>query len=137
MLDTETSRRLQLPNGVSGVIVTRVDPLSSSHDAGMQRDQIVMEINRRPINSTEAYNRVARSARPGDVLAIYVYTPATDQRSTRAVRVDAGRQVANAIPGAQWLELPGTAHWWWLGETAPIIDAIKAFAKRFANVVAT
>jgi serine protease Do len=88
-LDSETSRRLQLPSGVSGVIVTRVDPLSSSHDAGMQRDQIVMEINRRPVNSAEAYNRVARSARPGDVLAIYVYTPATDQRSIRAVRVDA------------------------------------------------
>jgi DNA-binding SARP family transcriptional activator/alpha-beta hydrolase superfamily lysophospholipase len=46
----------------------------------------------------------------------------------RAVRVGAGRQVANAIPGAQWLELPGTAHWWWLGETAPILDAITRFA---------
>ncbi len=48
----------------------------------------------------------------------------------RAVRVDAGRQVATAIPGAQWLELPGTAHWWWLGETAPIIEAIQGFAQR-------
>jgi pimeloyl-ACP methyl ester carboxylesterase len=46
----------------------------------------------------------------------------------RAVRVDAGRHVASAIPGAQWLELPGAAHWWWLGETAPIIEAIRAFA---------
>ena len=51
----------------------------------------------------------------------------------RAVRVDAGRQVATAIPGAQWLEWPGTAHWWWLGETAPIIEAIKGFARRLAN----
>jgi len=50
-----------------------------------------------------------------------------------AVRVDAGRQVATAIPGAQWLELPGTAHWWWLGETAPIIEAIKGFAQRLAD----
>jgi pimeloyl-ACP methyl ester carboxylesterase len=50
----------------------------------------------------------------------------------RAVRVDAGRQLATAIPGALWLELPGTAHWWWLGETAPIIAAIQGFAGRLA-----
>ena len=48
-----------------------------------------MEINRRPINSADAYNRLARAASPGDVLAVYVYIPATDQRSIRAVRVDA------------------------------------------------
>ena len=53
----------------------------------------------------------------------------------RAVRVGAGRQVATAIPGARWLELPGTAHWWWLGETAPIIDAIKQFARGLADSV--
>jgi hypothetical protein len=48
-----------------------------------------MEINRRPVNSVEAYNRLARSAGPGDVLAVYVYMPGTEQRSIRAVRVDA------------------------------------------------
>ncbi len=88
-IDNATARRLRLPSGVTGVVVTRVDPLSSAHDAGMQRDQIVMEINRRPINSADAYNRLARAANPGDVLAVYVYTPGTEQRSIRAVRVDA------------------------------------------------
>jgi serine protease Do len=88
-IDSETSRRLRLPSGVDGVVVTRVDPLSSAYDAGMQRDQIVLEINRRPINSADDYNRLARAANPGDVLAVYVYTPATEQRSIRAIRVDA------------------------------------------------
>jgi serine protease Do len=88
-IDNATSRRLRLPNGISGVVVTRVEPLSSAYDAGIQRDYIVMEVNRRPINSAEAYNRLARAASPGDVLAIYVYMPGTDQRSIRAVRVDA------------------------------------------------
>jgi serine protease Do len=88
-LDSDTSRRLRLPSGVNGVVVTRVDPLSSAYDAGIQRDYIVLEINRRPISSADAYNRLARAASPGDVLAVYVYIPATDQRSIRAVRVDA------------------------------------------------
>jgi serine protease Do len=88
-IDNATSRRLRLPVGVSGVVVTRVDPLSSAHDAGVQRDHIVMEINRRPVTSADAYNRVARAASPGDVLAIYIYTPGSDERSIRAIRVDA------------------------------------------------
>ncbi len=88
-IDRATANRLRLPNGVSGVVVTRVDPLSAASDAGIQRDHIVMEINRRPINSIDAYNRLARSAHPGDVLAVYVYMPGSDQRSIRAVRVDA------------------------------------------------
>ncbi len=87
-IDRATANRLRLPNGVSGVVVTRVDPLSAAYDAGIQRDHIVMEINRRPVNSADAYNRLARSAIPGDVLAVYVYMPASDQRSIRAVRVD-------------------------------------------------
>lgn len=88
-IDSATSRRLRLPAGVDGVVVTRVDPLSSAYDAGIQRDHVVMEINRRPIDSAEAYNRLARGVHPGDVLAVYVYVPATEQRSIRAVRVDA------------------------------------------------
>jgi len=88
-IDRATANRLRLPNGVTGVVVTRVDPLSAAYDAGLQRDHVVMEINRRPVNSADAYNRLARSAHPGDVLAVYVYMPGSEQRSIRAVRVDA------------------------------------------------
>lgn len=88
-LDRATARRLRLPGGVSGVVVTRVDPLSAAYDAGIQRDHIVLEINRRPVSSTDAYNRLARAAHPGDVLAFYVYMPGTEQRAIRAIRVDA------------------------------------------------
>jgi serine protease Do len=87
-IDRGTANRLRLPSDVTGVVVTRVDPLSAAYDAGIQRDHIVMEINRRPVNSVDAYNRLARSASPGDVLAVYVYMPGLDQRSIRAVRVD-------------------------------------------------
>ena len=86
-LDRATARRLRLPSGMDGVVVTRVDPLSAAYDAGIQRDHIVLEINRRPVSSTEAYNRLARAAHAGDVLAVYVYMPghraARDSRDSR------------------------------------------------------
>jgi serine protease Do len=87
-LDRDTARRLRLPDGMSGVLVTRVDPLSAAWDAGIQRDYVVLEINRRQVTSADSYNRMAKAAHPGDVLALYVYVPGLDQRAIRAVRVD-------------------------------------------------
>ena len=88
-LDRDVVKRLHLPGGLTGVVVTRVDPLSAAWDAGIQRDFVVLEINRRPVTSADAYNRLARAAQPGDVLAVYVYMPGVEARAIRAVRVDA------------------------------------------------
>jgi len=88
-LDRQAAKRLHLPDSVTGVVVVRVDPLSAAWDAGIQRDYVVMEINRRPVTSADAYNRLARAAHPGDVLAVYVYIPGVEARAIRAVRVDA------------------------------------------------
>ena len=85
----DTARACDFRAASSGVVVTRVDPLSAAYDAGIQRDHVVMEINRRPAQSADAYNRLARAAQPGDVLAVYVYMPGTEQRAIRAIRVDA------------------------------------------------
>ena len=83
-------------------------------------------------SSPRCMQAVLRTFALSDVRALLpqvrVPTLVMHRTGDRAVRVDAGRHVASAIPGAQWLELPGTAHWWWLGETAPIIEAIRAFA---------
>jgi pimeloyl-ACP methyl ester carboxylesterase len=83
-------------------------------------------------SSPRCMQAVLRTLALSDVRALLpqvrVPTLVMHRKGDRAVRVGAGRQLANAIPGAQWLELPGTAHWWWLGETTPIIEAIKAFA---------
>ena len=88
-LDRDIARRLRLPDGMSGVVVTRVDPLSAAWDAGIQRDDVVMEINRHPVTSVDSYSRLARAARPGEVVAVYVYVPGLEQRAIRAVRIDA------------------------------------------------
>lgn len=87
-------------------------------------------------SSPRCMHAVLRTLALTDVRALLpqvrVPTLVMHRTGDRAVRVEAGRYVATAIPGAQWHEFPGTAHWWWLGETAPIIDAIKGFAQRLA-----
>jgi len=70
------------------VLVTRVDPFGPSYDAGVERNSVLLEINRQPVESAAQYRRVAKSAHPGDVFALYVYYPDVDQRRLLTVRVD-------------------------------------------------
>ena len=47
-----------------------------------------LEINRQLVTSVADFRRAASAARPGDVLALYVYVPGPKQRKLLTVRVD-------------------------------------------------
>jgi serine protease Do len=87
-LDAAAFNRFDLPRQTRGVLVTRVEPLSASYDAEVQRDMVVLEINRKPIGSTADFRRLASAARVGDIVALYVYVPDLDQRKLLTVHVE-------------------------------------------------
>lgn len=47
----------------------------------------------------------------------------------RAVRVEAGRDLANRIHGSEFVELEGDDHWWWRGDRAALLAAIERFIR--------
>jgi pimeloyl-ACP methyl ester carboxylesterase len=61
---------------------------------------------------------------------IAVPTLVVHRRGDRAVRFQAGEHLAQSIPGAVWRPLEGVDHFWWCGDTAPVIQEILAFAGR-------
>ena len=87
-LDAAAFNRLRLPSETRGVLITRVDPLSATADSGIARGAVLLEINRRPILSAADYKRIAAAVRPGDVLALYLYSPDAAQRQLKTVRLD-------------------------------------------------
>jgi serine protease Do len=87
-LDAEFARRFQLPRGTEGVIVSRVEPMSPAFDAEIERNHVVLEINRQPVRSLEEYRRLIAAARAGDVLALYLYKPDKEQRALHTITVD-------------------------------------------------
>jgi len=87
-LDRQTAERLELPKQTQGVLITRVEPMSSSFDGGIERGTVLLEINRQRVESVAEYRRLARAARPGDILALYIYSPDLDQRQLKTVRVE-------------------------------------------------
>lgn len=65
-----------------------------------------------------------------DLGRIGVPTLVMHRRGDRAVRFAAGEHLAQKIPGAVWHPLEGVDHFWWCGDSAPVIQAILKFAAR-------
>jgi S1-C subfamily serine protease len=70
------------------VVVSRVEPMSPGFDAEIERGHVVLEVNRHQVRSIEEFRRRTSAARPGDVLAFYLYIPEIQQRALRTVRLD-------------------------------------------------
>ena len=87
-IDESNALRFDIPPGMTGLLVQHVEPLSVAYDGGIERGSIVLEINRQPVNSIVGFRRIVGSARPGDVLALYLYEPDLDQRAIRTVRTE-------------------------------------------------
>jgi serine protease Do len=90
-LDATFASRYQLPDGTEGVVVSRVEPMSPAFDADIQRGHVVLEINRRRVRNVDDYQRLIASARPGDVVTMYVYKPELNQRALETVKIDDSR----------------------------------------------
>ena len=65
-----------------------------------------------------------------DLHRITVPTLVMHRRGDRAVRFEAGKQLARNIPGAVWRPQEGADHFWFCGDSAPVIQAIQAFVTR-------
>ena len=87
-LDRGFIGRLEVPDSVHGVIVSRVDPTGAAFSASIRRGFVIMEINRKPVASIADYQRIVSAARPGDVLALYYYDPTLTQRGLITVTVE-------------------------------------------------
>jgi serine protease Do len=59
-LTSDVAQQLNLPPGTRGVVVTSVDPNSKAADAGLQRGDVIQEVNRKPVNSVEQFRAAIR-----------------------------------------------------------------------------
>jgi serine protease Do len=87
-LDATAFNRLDLPSDTRGVLIIRVEPLSTSANADVRRNTVLLEINRQPIRSAADFERLAAGRRPGDILTLYIYSPDLDTRELKTVHVE-------------------------------------------------
>lgn len=61
-LSSDLAQQLKLPAGTHGVVVTRVDPDSQAADGGLQRGDVIQEVNHKPVGSPDQLREAVRDA---------------------------------------------------------------------------
>jgi pimeloyl-ACP methyl ester carboxylesterase/class 3 adenylate cyclase len=79
-------------------------------------------------NSAAGFLKLLFETDIGGILgSISVPTQVLHRREDRLLKIEYGRELADAIPGAELVELPGGDWWPFLGDTEPLLDAIERF----------
>ena len=87
-IDETNAHRFDVPSGMTGLLVQRIEPLSAADDAGLERGQVILELNRHAVDSVAEFRRMVNAARAGDVLVVMAYDPSLDQRAIYTVRTE-------------------------------------------------
>jgi serine protease Do len=61
-LTSEITQQLSLPAGTRGVVITRVDPDSTAAEAGLERGDVIQEVNRKPVTTVDQFRAAIRGA---------------------------------------------------------------------------
>jgi serine protease Do len=87
-LDASTNRRLNIPDTMTGVLITDVDPAGPARLARIRPGQVLLEINRRRVTSVADFRALVASLRPSETVAIFAYDRLTDRRAIYAIVLD-------------------------------------------------
>src|SRR6516225_8415659 len=69
-LTPSIARELGISADVSGVVITSVDPSSPAAAAGLERGDVIQEVNRKAVRSPEEYNKTLTETRGKAVLLL-------------------------------------------------------------------
>jgi serine protease Do len=69
-LDAQTARQLHLPGNTSGVVVTNISPSSPAADSGLQRGDVIQEVNRKPVSNVSDFEQAVRASKHDPLLLV-------------------------------------------------------------------
>lgn len=69
-LDARTARQLGLPASTKGVVVTDVDPASPAASAGLHEGDVIQQVNRQPVTSSDEFARAVKRSNGESLLLV-------------------------------------------------------------------
>jgi len=95
-LNPDYHQQLQIPDNVKGAIVTDVDPDSNAADAGLQPNDVIVEINRQPVANAQDAVNLCEQAKTKRLL-LKVWRREGDLAGTRFLSVDNTKRQSSDI----------------------------------------
>lgn len=71
-LTPQTRAMYRLPDDVSGVVITSVDPKSNAYTKGVREGMVISELNGKTVSNVKEYRAIASSVKSGDPVSLYV-----------------------------------------------------------------
>ena len=72
-LDRATRRRLRVPAGVNGVVVTSVQPGSTAERSNLEVDDVIVEVNKKAVKSVRGVKRIIRGRAEGTSILLRIF----------------------------------------------------------------
>ena len=71
-LTPDLAEQFDWPREEKGVLITGVEPGSAGAEAGLRRGDLIKEINRNAVTSTEDYKQLLEKSKEGESLLLFV-----------------------------------------------------------------
>jgi serine protease Do len=84
-------QQLKVPDDIRGALVTDVDRDSNSAESGLQRGDMIVEVNRQPVNNADDAVKLCRQAK-GDQILLKFWRRTGDLAGTHYLSVDNTKQ---------------------------------------------
>jgi Do/DeqQ family serine protease len=85
-LDRDARDELKVPNTVRGTLITQVEPSSPAYEAGLRENDVILEVNRQPVQSTEDFTKATTGKGASGETLVKVW----NQNGTHYVAVQEG-----------------------------------------------
>jgi serine protease Do len=69
-LDPDTARQVGVPANTQGVVVTDISPSSPAAGSGLQRGDVIQEVNHQPVKNTSDFERAVRNSKEENLLLV-------------------------------------------------------------------
>ena len=90
-LDAQSRQHFRIADRIKGAMVSQVDPDSKAAEAGLREGDVIVEIDRQPVNSADDAVKLSEKAK-GDRVLLRVYSSANGQGATRYLSVEATKK---------------------------------------------
>lgn len=71
-LNSDLRQQLQLPEGTKGLVITDLDSDSPSAAAGLEQGDVIVQVNRQPVNTVSEFNNAVRAGASKDSTLLLV-----------------------------------------------------------------
>ena len=69
-LDADTAQQLGIPSTTKGVVVTNIDAASQMANSGLQKGDVIQEVNHQPVNNVSEFESAVRKAGDNPLLLV-------------------------------------------------------------------